>query len=148
VCYKIRLGTDCTTVPGRQATHDDPRASEAAGLFYVLAHMTDPPIRLFKDGTRIDELWTDRHRQALRDFRACLPAMRTRYLQPDGRAVIWHDAARTCATIWCFANRAAALPGRVKDITAGATLPKASRYRLRAGNVYEITGVKALPVRL
>lgn len=110
--------------------------------------MTDPPIRLFRDGKRIDELWTDRHRQALRDFKACRPAMRTRYPQPDDRAVIWHDAPRTCATIWSFADRTAALPGRVRDETAGASLSKAARYGLRAGHVYAITGAEELPVWL
>ena len=63
--------------------------------------------------------------------------MRTRYLQPDDRSVIWHDAART-----------AALPGRVTDMTAGAVLPKAARYRLRASHVCTVTGVKKLPVEL
>ena len=53
--------------------------------------------------------------------------MRTRYLQPDHRSVIWHDATRTCATIWSFADRTAALPGRVKDATAGAALARFAR---------------------
>jgi len=141
VCYKIGLGNDYTTVPVGPA-HEDPRAGEAAGLYYVLAHMTCPPMPLFADGTRIDARWTDAHKQALRDYHASREHMARRYLQEDGKAVVWHDAEGTRATIWNFETRAVALPGRVTDLTAGRDLPAAETYRLEACHTYAVEGAE------
>ena len=144
VCYKIGLGNDYTTVPVGPAA-DDPRVNEAAALYYVLAHMTCPPMPLFQDNRRIDARWTEAHKQALRDYHACRADMARRYLQEDGKAVLWHDAGRTRATIWHFAQREVVLPGRVTDVTARRPLPAARTYRLEACHTYVVEDAE-LPV--
>jgi hypothetical protein len=113
---------------------------EAAALYYTLAHMTNPAIPLFHNGKRIDELWGPAHRQAMADYKACHPAMSRRYLQEDGRAVLWHDRDGTRATLWNFVERRLALPGTVTDVTAGAALPAADAYALQAQHTYTIAG--------
>lgn len=141
VCYKIGLGNDYTTVPVGPAG-EDPRVSEAAALYYVLAHMTCPPMDLFQDNTRIDARWTEAHRQALRDYHACRSHMARRFLQEDGKSVLWHDAGKTRATIWNFERRDVVLSGRVADVSAGRELPPAETYRLEPSHTYLVEGAE------
>ncbi|MBI2190408.1 MAG: hypothetical protein HYU36_00315 [Planctomycetes bacterium] len=142
-CYKILLGNDTTTIPGGPIT-EDPRAAEAAGLYYALAHMAQPPIPLFdsKTGKRIDQVWTSAHRSAIKDFRQNRAFMARRYLQEDGRSVLWHDAEASRATVWNFAAQRATLPGRVRDLTTGENLPRARSYRLKAFHTYAATATR------
>ena len=51
--------------------------------------------------------------------------MHRRLLQEDGQSVLWHDEAARVATLWNFADREAALPGDVRDVTAARDLPRA-----------------------
>lgn len=146
VVYKVGLGNDYTTIPSGK-TYEDPRANEAAGLYYTLAHKTCPPIPLFRDGKRVDEFWTDTHKQALADYNEHGAAMERRYLQEDGLAVLWHDEKQKLATVWNFADRKLKLPGKVRDMTTGEALPRSSAYKLKALHTYSITGVK-LPTTL
>ncbi len=146
VCYRVNLGSGYTTIPtGGPLAETCP--SEASRLHYTLAHMALPGLPLFVNKQRIDEVWTAEHRRALADYYAALPAMARRYLQEDGRAVLWHDAAGKTATLWNFVARRVALPGRVRDLSTGAALPRAKTYRLAAGHTYQITGAK-LPTRV
>lgn len=70
--------------------------------------------------------------------------MKTRYLQEDGRSVVWHDADGTRAMIWNFAELSVSLPdlvgGTVTDLTAGQQLAKSPRYGLQPRRVYSVTG--------
>jgi hypothetical protein len=142
VCYGIGLGNDYTTVPSGPA-HDDPRADEAAALYYVLAHRTCPPMPLFRDGTRIDALWTDAHKQALADYHACREHMVRRTLQEDDQSVVWHDRDGSRMTIWNFADRRVGLPGPVTDITTGTPLPRSDSYALKPCHTYAVSGGEA-----
>jgi len=144
-CYKVPLGSGYTTVPtARKLKQTMP--TDASRLYYVLAHMTNPSIPLFLNGKRIDRVWTDAHRRALADYNDNQPHMHRRYLQEDDRSVVWHDKAGRRATIFSFADRKAALPGTVTDLTTGQRLPRARTYRLQACHTYSVTGVKRLPV--
>lgn len=147
VVYKVGLGNDYTTIPSGP-TYVDPRAGEAAALYYVLAHMTCPSIPMFKDGKRIDDLWTAAHKSALADYNNNRPQMSRRYLQEDDKAIIWHDPAGKQATIWNFAGRTVALAGKVRDLTTGLDLPPADTYALQACHTYAVTGTKQLPTKL
>ena len=146
-CYKIMLGTGYTTVPTGQ---DKPRHDiwPIAQYYKILAHMSNPGHSLFMNGVRLDEIFTDGHKKALADYNANHELMHKRFLQEDGKAVLWHDAAGKRATLWNFANRQAAMPGKVRDLTAGKDLPKSAKYRLEAQHTYAVTGVKALPVKV
>ena len=148
VCYKINLGNDYSTVPAGQQQHDDPRASAAAGLFYALAHMVYAVIPLFdrQSGERIDLSWGEGHRQAIRDYNRLYTQMHRRFLQEDERAVLWHNADGSQALLWNFADRNVALPGSIRDETAGIELPLSASYTLHANHVYAINGVNPLPI--
>ncbi len=137
VVYKIGLGNDYTTVPGGP-TYDDPRAADAAALYYTLAHMTCPPLHLFKDGQRIDQRWTAEHRRILAEYNDNRTQMHRRHLQEDDQAVLWHNRAGDRATLWNFANREGSLPGQVVDLTTSQPLPPARRYHLLASHTYAI----------
>ncbi|OPZ26785.1 MAG: hypothetical protein BWZ02_01876 [Lentisphaerae bacterium ADurb.BinA184] len=146
-CYKVGVGTDYTTVPTGHPLKDI-TPKDAAGIFYTLAHMAGCHMPLhYPDGQRIDAVWGDAHRRALADYHACLPHLARRHLQEDGRAVLWHDAARKRATLFNFVARKAALPGTVTDLTTGARLTKAASYPLEAGHAYAVAA-PSLPVEL
>jgi hypothetical protein len=139
VCYKVGVGNDYSTVPSGHPMKDV-APTDAAGVYYSLAHMAGCYMPLHKDGKRIDEWWTARHIQAL-------PNLKRRYLQEDNKAVVWHDAGRTVATIFNFADREVALPGKVRDITTGKDLPKSAKYKLEALHTYAVSGAE-LPTQL
>ncbi len=137
VVYKICLGNDYTTVPTGKA-YDDPRAAEGAAIYYLLAHMTHPVMQLFKDDKRIDERWGEVHRQAMDDYHEVLPKLSRRFLQEDDQGVLWHDADKTCATLFNFVDRELALPGRVYDLTERRELPGGKAYDLKSCHTYTI----------
>jgi hypothetical protein len=143
VVYKVNLGNDYTTVPSGP-TYEDPRAGEAAGLYYALAHMARPNIPLTdsETGLRIDAVWTDAHKRALNDYNENLHHMKRRYLQEDGQGVLWHDSEGERATLWNFADREVALPGAVTDLTTDESLPSAKTCKLKANHTYAITGTE------
>jgi len=143
-CYKILLGTGYTTIPSG-GEKPMPAPYPVPDYYRILAHMSKPDSPLFYAGRRIDELFTADHRRALADYNANRPRMCKRFLQDDGKSVVWHDAAGRMATVWNFANRSIALPGNVTDLTIGEKLPKAGRYRLEERHTYAIGGVKELP---
>lgn len=137
ICYRVGAGNDYTTVPtGHPLKHVDPQSAEA--IFFTLAHMAGCHVPLFVDKQRIDSIWGDAHKRAIADYHAALPHLKTRYLQEDPRAVIWHDDARTRATLFSFADRTLTLPGTVRDETLGETLRPAATYRVQANHVYSI----------
>lgn len=144
-CYKVGLGDGYTTVP--TGPTGEKQLDEAANLYRVLAHMTNPPLPLFVDDRRIDELWTPAHHQALADYHANRDFMHRRYLQQDGQGVLWHDANGNRATLWNFEARSVALPGVVCDATEGRSLPVGSVYQLEAGHTYLISHCE-LPVHV
>jgi hypothetical protein len=137
-CYQVGVGNDYSTVPTAAGLKDlNPRGAD--GLYYLLAHMACLGIPLHQDGKRIDLTWTPAHRQALDDYHARLPKLSRRYLQEDGLAVLWHDAAGQEATLFNFRARQVALPGKVVDLATGKALPRTKRYRLEANRTYTIT---------
>ena len=143
-CYKIQLGTGYTTIP---SGHDQPRPEPwpVPDYYRILAHMSKPDHQLYYPAGRIDTLFADGHKRALADYNASYPRMCKRFLQEDGKSVLWHDKPGRRATLWNFAARDAALPGDVTDLTAGTRLPKAAAYRLEPCHTYAITGAKTLP---
>lgn len=143
-CYKILLGTGYTTIPSG-ATEPQAAPYPVPEYYRILAHMSKPDLPLWFGRRRIDELFGVAHRRALHDYNTQRCAMARRFLQEDGRAVLWHDAAGRAATLWNFAGRTVALPGRVEDVTAGEALPRAPRYRLRACHTYRLSGLRRLP---
>jgi len=139
-CYKVGVGDDYTTVPTGHPLKDvSPK--DAPGIYYTLAHMAGCHMPLhFPDGKRIDEVWRDTHKRALADYHAALPRLKRRYLQEDGRSVIWHDAEGKKATIFNFTERAVALPGKVRCLTTGQALPRSAAYELLPSHTYIVTG--------
>jgi hypothetical protein len=144
VVYKVGLGNDYTTIPTGK-TYEDPRANDAAALFYAMAHKTAVGAPLFKDGKRLDEVWGDAHRKALADYHAVMNNMKLRYLQEDGLGILWHDKDGKTSTFWNFADRDVKLPGKLFDVTSGTELPISESYTVEASHVYTITGCE-LPV--
>jgi len=141
-CYKVGVGNDYTTVPSDHPLKDM-TAEDAAGAYYTLAHMAGAHMPLhFPDGRRIDEVWGAEHRRALADYHAMQPAMNRRYLQEDGKAVLWHDYAGKRATVFNFATRRLALPGKVKDVSTGQSLPLSDSYELLANHTYVLTNTE------
>jgi len=114
-------------------------------IYRFFAHMASPSFGLFHNGVRIDKLWTDAHKQALADYNRNRIHMHKRFLQEDGRGVLWHDRSGRRATLWNFADRQVELPGKVTDVTDGKELAKAGQYTLKACHTYAIMGVE-LPV--
>ncbi|HPD15048.1 MAG TPA: hypothetical protein PLE19_08860 [Planctomycetota bacterium] len=144
-CYKVTGGFGYTTIP----TTDLIQIEQSVGTLYrFFAHMASPSFGLFQNGVRIDRIWTERHKRVLADYNENYPHMHKRFLQEDGLGVLWHDAAGKRATLWNFAARDAALPGRVRDLTAGADLPASARYPIEPLHTYAITGAAKLPMRL
>jgi len=145
-CYKVGVGNDYSTVPtGHPLKNVAP--TDPAGVYYSLAHMAGCHLPLHENGKRIDEWWTKDHIQALADYHEVLPSLKRRYMQEDGRSVIWHDAARKRATIFNFAGREAALAGKVFDVTGNRALPPAKTYRLEANRTYAVESA-TLPTTL
>jgi len=143
-CYKVGVGDDYTTVPTGHPLSNT-TAADAAGVYYSLAHMAGCHCPLFfPDGRRIDEVWGAAHKRALADYHAALPCMKRRYLQQNGKSVIWHDARGRSATIFNFVRRRVSLPGKVTDLSTGAALPKSDTYVLAARHTYVVTG-RGLP---
>ena len=140
--YKVTGGLGYTTIPTGPVRSAD---GNLETLYRFFAHMASPSFGLFEDGVRIDERWTDAHKRALADYHANHTHMRKRFLQEDGRGVLWHDKAGSRATLWNFAARRAALPGRVTDLSAGNALPAADAYDLEAFHTYAIEA-RPLPV--
>jgi len=143
-CYEIGVGNDYSTIPTGLALHQDdcPEAPEI--LHFILAHKTVPPIELHRDGRRVDERWGDAHRQALADYHAVMPFMHRRYLQEDGKSVLWHDAAGETAILFNFENREVEFDGQVRDVTRSVDLA-GPRLALKACSTYTLRGAK-LPV--
>ncbi len=140
VCYEIGVGDDYTTVPTGLARHEDARTDSAEVLHFILAHKTVPPIALHKDGKRVDELWTEAHKRALADYHIVRPLMKRRYLQENGRAIVWHNEKQDTAVIWSFVEQTVSLSGVVFDVTKGEELPASAAYNLEPMHTYTVKG--------
>jgi hypothetical protein len=141
-CYKLTCALGYTTIPSRDPLQIE---QDAARLYRFFAHMASPSFALFQNGVRIDATWTERHKQVLAEYYAQRPFMQRRFLQEDDAGVLWHDGDRTRATLWNFSERHASLPGIVRDLTNGETLPLAKTYHLEACHTYAISSTD-LPV--
>ncbi len=148
ICYHVGLGNNTVTVPvpGSETTKND--SHDPAFLYYQLAHKSPARAPLFIDGKRIDEVYGEEHRRIIHEYHAELPGMHRRYLQEDGNAVLYHDAAGTRATIWNFVEQTVALPGTVTDLTTGEVLAPSDTYALAARHTYAVTDAAELPTRL
>ncbi len=139
ISYLVGLGNNAVTVPVPGMETDKNTCHDPAFIYYTLAHKVPCALPLFIDGKRIDEVYGDTHRRILREYHELLPSMHRRYLQEDGQAVLWHNAAATRAVLWNFAARQVALPGQVTDLTTGVALPAATHYALQAMHTYTLT---------
>ncbi len=139
--YKLKVSLGYVTVPHPGMKME--QIEESAVVYRCLAHMTDPglPLHVERDGKqiRIDDAWGDEHKRAIRDYSKNRAQMHRRFLQEDGNAVVWHNKERTRATVWNFADREVALPGKVTDLSTGTDLPQAKSYKLKACHTYAIT---------
>lgn len=145
ICYLVGLGNNSVTVPVPGSETRKNEGHDPGYIYYQLAHKVPCKLPLHIDGKRIDEVYGDEHRRILREYHELLPAMHCRYLQEDGRGVLWHDREGTQALLWNFVEREVALPGTVTDLTAGTSLPQAESYVLAARHTYRIEA-KPLPV--
>jgi len=144
-CYRVGLGNDYSTVPTSNPIFQGHPEGPAAD-FFCLAHKAGLASNsLFKDGRRIDQIWTDAQRKQLAIYHDEQPGMHTRYLQEDDKSVLWHNTDRSRATLWNFVERDAVLAGTVTDLTDGRELLRGAKYRLQANHVYAISGAE-LPV--
>jgi hypothetical protein len=146
-CYKVLLGTGYTTVPSgggqpRSAPYPVPE------YYRILAHMSKPDLPLYFGSERVDAVFTDGHKRALADYNASRGRMTRRFLQEDGKGVLWQDGAGRRATLWNFTARELALPGAVSDLTAGRRVPRSARYRLEAFHTYAFRLDSATPEQL
>lgn len=148
ICYHVGLGNNAVTVPvpGMETTKNT--CHDPAFIYYQLAHKVPCALPLFIDGRRIDEVYGETHRRILREYHALLPFMHTRYLQEDGRAVLWHDSDGIQGLLWNFTDREVALPGDIINVTTGEKLPQSASYRLEALHTYRITGGDPLPTTI
>jgi len=143
-CYKIMLGSGYTTIPS--GTEKPRPLPYPPGDYYrILADMSKPNYPLFYGKTRIDEVFGEEHRRIMRDFNRNRRFMHRRFLQEDGRGILWHDAKGRRATLWNFTDRTVRLPGVVTDVTTGKRLPIANVYTLVARHTYTIAGIEPLP---
>lgn len=134
-CYRVGMGNGYSTVPGTQALKNiDPKGAD--GLYYQLAHRACPGIPLHVDGKRVDEVWGDDFKRALADYHAVLPCMGRRVMQEDGLGVLWESRTGGRKAFFNFKTRRLALPGRVRDMSTGAVLPRSRIYRLEACRTY------------
>ena len=147
ICYYVGLGDGSATVPVPGINTNKNYKHDAAFVYYQLAHKVPPPVPCFIDGVRIDKIYGDDHRRALREYHELLPDMHKRYLQEDGLAVAWHNVAGDRAIVWNFADRNVKLPGTVTDVSSGKKLPRADRYQLEASRTYTIEGGE-LPAKI
>ena len=144
-CYRVGLGNDYSTVPtGHPVFSGHPEGNDVD--FYCLAHMAGvPSARLFINKQRIDKVWSEEQIRVVALYHQQLPNLAQRYLQEDGKSVLWHNADASQATLFNFSERAVSLPGTVNDLTTGQTLAPADSYLLQPRHIYTITGTK-LPV--
>jgi len=140
-CIKVGVGNDYSTIPSSHPVFAG-HPNDSTADYYALAHMAGLVSgNLFnKDGQRIDEVWTDEQIRFVAVYHDVLPLMKHRYMQEDGKSVIWHNADRTQATLWNFTARTVSLPGTVVDLITGETLPPAESYTLQERHTYAITG--------
>ncbi len=135
VCYKTRPACGYSTVP----TGEKRVKVNLERRFYRLAaHMVMPPVSLFHNGFRVDKLWSPAMKHVLHDYHAHRPFMHKRFLQEDGKSVLWRDRTGKRITLWNFVSQTVALPGRVRDATADRALPRTARYRLEPCHTYVI----------
>ena len=146
-CYRVGLGNDYNTIP----TGHPVFSGHPAGIdidFYCLAHMAGIPSgRLFINKVRIDKVWSSEEVQIVAIYHQQLPQLAQRYLQEDGKSVLWHSADGHQATLWNFSERSVALPGTVTDLCSNEILPTASSYQLLPRHIYTITDA-SLPVTI
>ena len=119
------------------ASTGEQHAATAARLYRVLAHMTDVHIPLFVNGERHRPPLGRRPPPGAARLQAQPPHMHRRFLQEDGQSVLWHDEAGRVATLWNFADREAALPGDVRDVTTGRDFPRTRSTRC-ANHTYTV----------
>ena len=109
-------------------------------MYRIFAHGSVPMLNLFYGDVRIDTLFTDQHRQVMREFRALSGRLQTRKLRDDGAAVEWPQ--QDGVLLVCnLVERPAGLQGRVRDLTSQTDLTQATdhRYQLLAQHTYEVT---------
>ncbi len=139
IAYYVGLGNGYTTVPVPGVVTAENFSHDPAFIFWQLAHKTPYAPELFIDGKRVDDVFGPLHQRVYGDYHRLLPLMRTRFLQEDGQAVLWHDADGATATLWNFTARPLPLPGTVTDLTTNTALPAAATYALEPMHVYSIT---------
>lgn len=106
-------------------------------LYRLLGHMSVPLLPLYYNGVRVDQTPSaEGLKRAFRDYRQGRPIMHKRFLQEDGKGVIWHDKEGRRAVLWNFADRNVALPGSVQDVSAGSAMPRATTYKLQKNRLY------------
>jgi hypothetical protein len=147
ICYHVGMGNNTVTVPVPGVETDKNDGHDPAYIYYQLAHKVPCKLPLFIDGKRIDEVYTEEHRRILAEYHECLPDMHRRFLQEDGKAVLWHNRAGDRALVWNFAEREVTLNGRVEDISAGGVLDSSGPITLKAGHTYRLTE-SDLPITL
>jgi len=147
VCFEIGVGNNYTTVPTALSLHEDLRADAYEYVHYILAHKTDVGLPLHKEGKRADEIWTPEHKRVLADYHEVLPLMKTRYLQKNGKCIIWHNDENNTAVIWSFDTQEARLPGTLFDVTLGKELPPADSHTLLPQHTYTLKA-EHLPLTL
>jgi len=146
-CYRVGLGNDYSTVPADHPVFSGHPAGADVD-FYCLAHMAGiPSAHLFQNGKRLDDFWTAEQVRMVAVYHEQLPNMTTRYLQEDGKSVLWHDADGAQALFWNFAPRVVRLPGTLTDLTTGEMLPSAEQYSVLPRHVYAITAAE-LPTKI
>jgi hypothetical protein len=136
VCYKIMLGTGYTTIPsGNEEVRSEP--FPAKDFYRILSYMTKADTGLFYGDKRIDELLTEEHKRAIRDYYACLPYMKRRVLQENEKHVLWHGVGGE-QVIWNYSNQTMPLEGVVTNVSLNKTLAEEKLYALEAGHTYLI----------
>jgi hypothetical protein len=113
-CYKMTVGLGYTTIPsGTKMEFKE----EADIIYYFFAHMASPSFPLFINRKRIDLIWTEKHKSALRDYNNNWIFMRKRYLQEDDGSVLWYDKEGKRITLWNFRKKEFKFDGKIIDLT-------------------------------
>lgn len=135
-CYKMTVGLGYTTIPsGTEMEFKE----EAEIIYYFFAHIASPSFPLFLNNQRIDKLWTEKHKSALRDYNKNYLFMKKRFLQEDDRGVIWHDGKGERIILWNFEEREIKIDGEIFDLTENKkVIKKTGKVKLDACHTYLI----------
>ena len=139
-CYKMTVGLGYTTIP-LDSKMEFKKESDI--IYYFFAHMASPSFPLFLNGKRIDYIWTEQHKNALKDYNENWIFMKKRFLQEDDSGVIWQSEKKGKILLWNFKSREIKIDGEIIDLTENKKLLKRlGKVKIEPNHTYLIVSKK------